>query len=214
MPVRYLLVAGTFLLSMLLYVDRVCISVAKETPEPPELYFEALEHDRDYLYVEDAVRALLLLASSPSCRGDVYNLLACKALSTPEMLKAIVEAAANIEAQHNKERARAIRTNGIRVNGFHAAEGPKRKVVTIKKQHLNGEKIKKAIGFEPEVPFEVALARTVEAYRAHFGARRARTSGAAPAPAPAPVTPAPAMTASAKFRAITQTSSHSEERSA
>ena len=30
MPARYLLIAGTFLLSMLLYVDRVCISAAKD----------------------------------------------------------------------------------------------------------------------------------------------------------------------------------------
>ncbi len=30
MPTRYLLIVGTFLLSMLLYVDRVCISAAKE----------------------------------------------------------------------------------------------------------------------------------------------------------------------------------------
>ncbi len=176
----------------------------KETPEPPELYFEALEHDRDYLYVEDAVRALLLLASSPQCRGDVYNLLAVKALSTPEMLKAIVECAATIEAKHDRERARLIRTNGIRVNGFQAVEGPRRKVVTIKKQHLNGEKIRKAIGFEPEVPFEVALARTVEAYRALHGAQRSRALSSAPVP-PAPVTPVPAMTPSAKFRSIVHT---------
>ena len=29
-PVRYIVVMGTFLLSLLLYIDRVCISVAKE----------------------------------------------------------------------------------------------------------------------------------------------------------------------------------------
>ena len=29
-PRRYFMVAGTFLLALLLYVDRICISVAKE----------------------------------------------------------------------------------------------------------------------------------------------------------------------------------------
>jgi nucleoside-diphosphate-sugar epimerase len=148
----------------------------KAAPEAPELYFEALEHDRDYLFVEDAVRALLLLASSPQCRGDVYNLLACRALSTPEMLKAIVQCAAAVEELHDPDRARLIRTNGIRVNGFHAPTGPTKKVITIKKQHLNGEKIRRAISFTPEIPFEVALAKTVEAYRALHLARRGRAS--------------------------------------
>ena len=39
-PKRYLLILGTFLLSMLLYVDRACISAAKETIcDPSELAF-------------------------------------------------------------------------------------------------------------------------------------------------------------------------------
>jgi nucleoside-diphosphate-sugar epimerase len=163
----------------------------KASPEPPELYFEAIDHSRDYLYVEDAVRALLGLGSSQNCRGDVFNLLACKSISTPGMLRALVECAARIE--EDPERARTIRTNGIRINGFQADEGPeKRKVVTIKKQHLNGEKIRKALDFEPEMSFEAALVATVKSYRALYRGKAPLRETTRRASQVAPVNPLPA----------------------
>ena len=55
--------------------------------EAPELYFNALEHFRDYLYVEDAARAFLHLAQHEACRGRVYNLPGTLHAATPDILR-------------------------------------------------------------------------------------------------------------------------------
>lgn len=139
-----------------------------DAPEAPELYFDAIQHWRDYLYIDDAVRAILLLGFYPRCRGEVYNLLGCRYISTPEMLKLVVEHAAEIERPHDEARAERIRKNGISVkvkpNGS--------RVVPIKKQHVSGEKIKKATGFVPSVDFDEALRRTIAFYRRYFLLRK------------------------------------------
>ncbi|MBN6741610.1 NAD-dependent epimerase/dehydratase family protein [Acidithiobacillus sp. MC6.1] len=46
----------------------------KQTPDAPELYFNAIEHQRDYLYIDELVNAILLLTRSTHCRGEVFNL--------------------------------------------------------------------------------------------------------------------------------------------
>src|SRR5690606_34215917 len=87
----------------------------EETPRPPVLYFESLDHFRDFLYVEDAVRALLLVASTEACQGDVFNALACTHGSTPEILKRIVEACDLYEREIDPGRAQKIVANGITI---------------------------------------------------------------------------------------------------
>ncbi|RYD99032.1 MAG: SDR family oxidoreductase, partial [Sphingobacteriales bacterium] len=42
--------------------------------EAPELYMNSVEHFRDYLFVEDAVRAYFHIARCTNCQGRVYNL--------------------------------------------------------------------------------------------------------------------------------------------
>ena len=133
-------------------------------PVPPELYSDAREHFRDYLFIDDAVRAILLLGYHPQCRGDVYNLPGCRYLSTPEMMAAIVEAAADVEADFDPDRARLIREGGFGIK-------PKTQsshVPAIRRQHANGQKLRTATGFAPGIDFETGLRRTVKAYRQYF----------------------------------------------
>lgn len=139
------------------------------SPKAPELYFDSIEHSRDYLYIDDAVRAILLLGYKYTCRGEVYNLPACKYISTPEILKVVIEVAAGVEQKNgNRELAEAILENGMTTKG----KARKKEVITIKKQHLNGEKIKQATGFEPTVEFKAALEETVSFYRGYFSNKK------------------------------------------
>jgi nucleoside-diphosphate-sugar epimerase len=141
-----------------------------EAPMAPELYFDALHHFRDYLYIDDAVRAALLLGYFPRCRGEVYNLLGCRYISTPDMLSQVISTAAEIEQSYNPERAARIRQNGFAVRVKQQVPG--NRLIPIKKQHLNGAKITRATGFVPGVEFEDALARTITFYREYFAAVR------------------------------------------
>lgn len=141
----------------------------REKPAAPELYFEAIHHLRDYLYIEDAVRAALLLGYYPRCRGEVYNLLGCQYISTPDMLSQVIEVATGVERHYDEQRAELIRQNGFTVKGKNTSS----RLMPIKNQHLNGAKLTKATGFEPIVKFEDALAKTVRFYREYFeGARK------------------------------------------
>jgi nucleoside-diphosphate-sugar epimerase len=133
-------------------------------PAGPELYFDAIDHWRDYLYIDDCIRAILLIAYNPVSVGQVYNLAAAKFISTPEMLKLVVQSAYEIEREFDHARAETIINNGIsiKVRPHHPS------VLTIKKQHLNGDKIKRLTGFEPIVEFIDALGRTIRYYRNYF----------------------------------------------
>jgi nucleoside-diphosphate-sugar epimerase len=141
-------------------------------PTAPELYYDSIDHWRDYLYVEDCVRAILLLAYHAECRGGVFNLSAAKYISTPELMRTIVSTAYEVEKEIDPARAEAILSNGISVKVRPNALN----VVTISKQHLNGDKIRRVTDFEPAVDFKEGLKRTVLAYRSHFLERGRRLS--------------------------------------
>lgn len=136
-------------------------------PTGPELYFDSIEHWRDYLYIDDCIRAILLLAYHPECRGQVFNLSAAKFASTPELLKTVVHLAHEIEKEIDPARAEAILNNGISVKV--RAGSPS--VLTIQKQRLNGEKIKRMTGFEPTIEFGEAIRRTIRGYRGYFASK-------------------------------------------
>lgn len=137
---------------------------SSEEPLAPELYFDALEHKRDYLYIDDAVRAILLMVHQPLCRGEVYNLKAVHYSGTPDVLKTVVQLAAERERHDNPARAAKILTNGITVR-VRATES---NAITIKNQHLDGSKLQSATGFVPLVDFHEGVRRTIEAYRAMY----------------------------------------------
>ena len=88
----------------------------EERPRPPALFFDSIEHWRDYLYVDDATRALLLLGCQPRCRGEVFNAVATKHACTPEMLRTVVEHAAKYEREYDPAKADVILQNGIRAH--------------------------------------------------------------------------------------------------
>jgi nucleoside-diphosphate-sugar epimerase len=134
------------------------------TPQPPELYFEALEHQRDYLFIGDCVRAILLLAACPPARGQVFNLPGCSHLSTPAMCKAIIEAAVQVEERFDPARAEIMRKNGVTLK----MTGPKPQVITIKVQHSSGEKLRRLTGFVPKTTLPEALVRTAQAFRDYY----------------------------------------------
>ena len=136
--------------------------------EAPELYMNSVEHFRDYLYVEDAVRAYFHIARCGGCHGRVYNLPGAHYCATPDVLREIVsyigtlqEHAAAINpdsalAQHRWDRS-------IRI----VPSDPK--MITISKQHLDGTRIKCETGFEPQVSFREGLEATAKFYLWYFG---------------------------------------------
>lgn len=133
-------------------------------PKGPELYFDAIEHWRDYLHVDDCIRAILLLGFRHECRGEVFNLVATKYASTPEMLKAVVQVAYEIEREFDLHRAEQILANGISIK----VRMDSTSVHAIKKQRLNGDKLTRVTGFEPVIGWMEGLQRTVRAYRNHY----------------------------------------------
>ncbi len=129
---------------------------------PPELYFHSLEHWRDYLYIDDAVRAMLLLAREKRCHGEIYNMPGCRFASTPAMIQDIVRKICEIEDRYDCDLADSIMGQGARIVMGDA------KHVVIEKQNLSGEKIQDAVGFVPEISFDEGLERTALFYRDYF----------------------------------------------
>ena len=136
--------------------------------EPPELYFHSMDHWRDYLYIDDAVRAMLILAKEKKCHGEIYNMPASKFASTPNMIKEVINKTSKVEKDFDRDLSEKIYQQGARIVMGDA------KHVVIEKQHLSGEKIKKDIGFEPEIRFEEGLEKTILFYKQYFENTRGR----------------------------------------
>ena len=145
--------------------------LAWERPRPPMLYAGSVNHERDYLYIDDCVRALLEVAAAPQCRGKVYNLRGCKHLTTPAMIGAVVRAAAEVERWSNPALASEIEENSYVV----VAE-PTPGVVTIPTQRASGRRLKKDVGFEPQTSLKEGLLLTAEGYHRYFVSRRTNQS--------------------------------------
>jgi nucleoside-diphosphate-sugar epimerase len=150
--------------------------------ESPELYMTSLEHYRDYLYVEDAVRAYFHIARCPDCHGRVYNLPGARYSSTPDVLRdvvsfigdtqdALLEAGSDAPLTHHKW------NRSIRV----VPSDPT--LITISKQHLDGSRIRNEAGFEPEIGFHAGLRHTADFYLWYFtNVAPARRAQEAPPP--------------------------------
>jgi len=135
--------------------------------ESPELYMNSVEHFRDYLFVDDAVRAYFHIARNPACHGRVYNLPGAIYSSTPDVLRDIVAYIAdmqdNLVASKSHEPLVNHRWNrSIRI----VPSDPK--LITISKQHLDGTRIRKEADFEPGVLFHEGLATTALFYLWYF----------------------------------------------
>ena len=133
----------------------------------PELYMNSVEHFRDYLYVEDAVRAYFHIARSPRCHGRVYNLPGALYASTPDVLRETVGYIGLLQE-------RALQHDAASAFGNHQWERciqtvpSDPSVITISKQHLDGTRIRAETGFEPKVSFHQGLAVTAPFYQWYF----------------------------------------------
>lgn len=140
--------------------------------DAPELYFQSLQHHRDYLYVEDAARAFLHLAREPKCRGHVFNLPGAHYAPTPDVLRDVVEVVAQMqhEAIRNGDDTLWSRLDWNRHIRLIQAES---NVMVISKQHLDGTKIQRETGFAPSIDFRDGLRRTALFYNWYFNQQRA-----------------------------------------
>lgn len=128
----------------------------------PELYEDSLDHQREYLYVDDAVAMILELTADSAHAGEAYNLMACDYLSTREAMDQIVAAAALAMSPHDSEKAQAILERSYEVVRHEVLGG---NVITLKKQRMNAEKLRSAISHRPQVRFTDGLFWTAEFYR-------------------------------------------------
>jgi nucleoside-diphosphate-sugar epimerase len=134
------------------------------TPRPPELYYESIQHRRDFLFIEDAIRMILAVGSEPNCAGEAFNLPGCANMTTPELLYHLVEAAAEYERKFDPARAEQILDNGIRI----ALRSKDSRVVVIEQQRIAGEKIGNLLGMTPMIGLEEGVQRTVAAFREFY----------------------------------------------
>lgn len=146
---------------------------AEPRPRSPELYLEAVEHWREYLYIDDCIRAILLVAFHRHCQGGVFNLAATAAMSTPDVLKTVIRLACAIEQSFDEARAKAILACGIAIR----VRSDSLSLLAIKRQRLDGSKLRRFTEFEPAIGFAEGLERTVRAYRAYYlsGSRASAT---------------------------------------
>ncbi|MBY0227241.1 MAG: GDP-mannose 4,6-dehydratase, partial [Hyphomicrobium sp.] len=133
-------------------------------PRPPELYFDSIDHWRDYLYIDDLLRVFLHVAFRDECTGETFNVAAARFASTPEVLKLLVEMASEIESEFDPIRAERILSGGISVR----IRPQNSSVLKLSKQRLNGNKLTRMTGFEPSVTFNEGLSRTICAYREYY----------------------------------------------
>ncbi|HEX8464326.1 MAG TPA: NAD-dependent epimerase/dehydratase family protein [Abditibacterium sp.] len=135
--------------------------------ESPELYMNSLEHFRDYLFVEDAVRAYFHIARVESCQGRVYNLPGAHYASTPDVLRDIVSHIGDLQdvaslEEPDSDLAKHHWNRSIRV----VPSDPN--LITISKQHLDGTRIFNEACFEPKSSFRAGLEATAKWYLWYF----------------------------------------------
>ncbi len=135
--------------------------------EAPELYMNSVEHFRDYLYVEDAVRAYFHIARCPKFHGRVYNLPGALYASTPDVLREIVSHIGVLQ-QRAAEKDPDSRFANHRWNHSIKIVPSDPNLITISKQHLDGTRIKAETGFEPKTSFHQGLAVTAPFYQWYF----------------------------------------------
>jgi UDP-glucose 4-epimerase len=107
------------------------------------------EQRRDFTYVDDAIDALLLAATSEEANGQVYNLGGDCAIRLKELASLLVE------------------VNGggqFTLRSFPAD----RKRIDIGDYYADDRRIRKMLGWDPRIPLREGLARTLEYYRVHL----------------------------------------------
>lgn len=105
---------------------------------------------RDYLYAEDCVEAYLRTAeelrTTPSLAGEAFNFAPGKPLSVREVVDAIIGAM------------------GSKLQPVYGNDAPHE----IRRQYLDASKARAVLHWEPRVPFEEGIKRTIRWYRDYF----------------------------------------------
>ena len=107
------------------------------------------EQLRDFTYVDDAVEAFLLSATSEQANGQVFNLGGCEVINLRELAELSVKVNGRGEFQ---------------VRNFPA----ERKRIDIGDYYADDRSIRNMLGWTPQVNLEDGLARTLDYYRHHL----------------------------------------------
>ena len=104
---------------------------------------------RDFTYVDDAVEAFLLAATSEKANGQVFNLGSEQAIDLKELAELLIE-----------------------INGggeYMARSFPSdRQLIDIGDYYADFSRIRSCLGWEPNVPLREGLSRTLSFYREHL----------------------------------------------
>ena len=103
---------------------------------------------RDFTYVDDAVRALMLAAASAEAQGEVFNLGGERSISLRELAELLIEA-------NDGGEYRMVAFPG------------ERRAIDIGDYYADFSKISDGLGWRPEVTLEDGLARSIDFYREH-----------------------------------------------
>jgi UDP-glucose 4-epimerase len=108
------------------------------------------KQQRDFLYVEDAVEAILLAAMEEKCEGEVFNLVSGKPVSVAEAAEAVSELAGS--------------------KWSYAPYPPDRNSVEPGNIRLDGSRLEETLGWEAKTDFYGSLDETIYFYR-QYGRR-------------------------------------------
>jgi nucleoside-diphosphate-sugar epimerase len=125
-------------------------------PLPPLLYAGSLGHARDYVFVDDAVRALVAVGFDARAGGEVFNMAAAAHRTTRALVEEIVARSSAACRTADPDRAAAIAANGYTV----VAGSPAR---ALDRQHCDASRLRARLGFRPAVPLGAGLDRTIAA---------------------------------------------------
>lgn len=109
---------------------------------PPTIYGDG-EQSRDFTYVENVVQANLLAAKAPKTAGEVINIACGQRITLNEVVRLI---------------------NHITGKNIHPTYAPPRPG-DVRHSLADIRKAKEQLGYEPVVPFEEGLRRTIEWYK-------------------------------------------------
>jgi UDP-glucose 4-epimerase len=122
-------------------------TAAMQAGRAPTVYGDGLQ-SRDFTYVTDAVQALLKAASVPGVSGRVYNVGTGQSVTVLDLVDAL---------------------NRLLGTSLAARHGPAR-AGDVKHSRADLSRTRRDLGYQPAVPFEEGLRRTLEWYRTDAGA--------------------------------------------
>ena len=109
--------------------------------DSPVIYGDG-EQTRDFIYVDDVVKANLLAASTPDVSGEVFNIASGESLSVNQLVKMLNQIlGTSLEPEYQAERKGDVRHSSASI-----------------------EKARNMLGFVPSLTFEEGLRQTVRWY--------------------------------------------------